>query len=111
MPFGHETAGSLVPSVSSMSRDQAKTRKNRIFRRASETIRAAYVNGNITARRADILLHLEPVRAEAELAVILDRQARIAARSAVAARVIREHLSAGRRDLIRLEADLRSALA
>jgi hypothetical protein len=94
-----------------MSRDQAKTRRNRIFRRGSEAIRSAYVNGNISARRADILLHMEPVRAETELAAILASQAKVAARSAVAARVIREHLSAGRRDLIRLEADLRSALA
>ena len=93
-----------------MSRDQAKTRRNRIFRRGSEALQQAYVNGNISARRADILLHKAPAEAEAELAAILAKQETRAAPSAIAARVIREHLQAGRRDLVALEVDLRAAL-
>ena len=88
-------------------RDQAKTRKNRIFRRGSEALQEAYVNGNISARRADQLLHMEPGQAEAELAVLLERQEKIAVRSRVAAEVIRSHLASGRRDLARLATDLR----
>ena len=91
-------------------RDQAKTRKNRIFRRGSEALQEAYVNGNISARKADVLLHLPAEESAKALAAILDKQAKIVARSAVATEVIRKHLLLGRRDLVMLEADLRLAL-
>lgn len=93
-----------------MSRDQAKTRRNRIFRRGSEALQKAYVNGNISARKADVLLHLPAEESAKALAAILDKQAKIVARSAVATEVIRKHLLLGRRDLVMLEADLRLAL-
>ena len=93
-----------------MSRDQAKTRENRIFRRGSEAIRQAFEEGRITARRADILIHSDPIEAEVELAAILTKQERVARRSKVAAEVIRSHLQAGHRDLARLATDLRLAL-
>ena len=93
-----------------MSRDQAKTRVNRINRRGSEAIRAAFSERKISARRADILLHMEPEAAATELALRLSRQEEIAARSKIAAQVIREHLAAGRRDLVALSTDLRSRL-
>ena len=92
-------------------RDQAKTRKNRIFRRGSEALQEAYVNGNISAKRADLLIHMEPGQAEAELNAILAKQERIAYRSAVAAEVIKRHLATGQRNLAALQNDLRAALS
>ena len=92
-------------------RDQRQTRLNRINRRGSEAIREAYVNGNISAKRADLLIHMEPGQAETELAAILAKQAKIAYRSTIATEVIRSHLRAGRCDLPGLEVDLRAALS
>ena len=94
-----------------MSHDQRQTRLNRIEKRGSEAIRRAFAEKKISARRADILLHLSPVESDRELAVILEAQARIRSRSQIAARVIREHLGRGRRDLRVLETDLRAALS
>ena len=45
------------------------------------------------------------------LAAILEKRAKIAYRSQIAARVIKKHLGRGCRDLIALEADLRAALS
>ena len=92
-------------------RDQRQTRLNRIARCASPAIREAYEQGKISTRRADILLHMEPGRAESTLATILAKQDQIAARSPVAVKIIREHLLLGRRDLVALASDLRAALS
>ena len=91
-------------------RDQRQTRINRVGRRASPAVQEAYREGRISLRKADILLHSDPLEAEGELTAILEKQAEIARRSQVATRVIRSHLQAGRRGLRVLETDLRVAL-
>ena len=94
-----------------MSRDQRKTRVNRIKRRGTPAIREAFESGRITARRADILLHLEPTQQAAELAALLAKQDRVCLRSKIAAEVINEHLRSGRPDLQVLQIHLRQALS
>jgi hypothetical protein len=94
-----------------MSRDQRKTRVNRIERRGIPAIREAFESGRITARRADFLLHLEPARALSELTALLAKQDRIRLRSKIAAGVINEHLRSGRPDLQVLQTHLRQALS
>jgi hypothetical protein len=91
-------------------RDQAKTRLSRVMRRASPDIQAAYEQGRISLRRADILLRLPLQEGTRQLASILERQNTIFTRSRVAVAVIQAHLASGRRDLNALRADLRRAL-
>jgi hypothetical protein len=71
----------------------------------------AYAAGIISARRADILLYLCPEEQRAAIAKILAEREAAKRRSRIAAEVIRGYVTAGRRDLVALQKDLRLALS
>jgi hypothetical protein len=83
----------------------------RIRKRAIPEVQLAFQQGQISARRADQLLYLEPATQRAELGRLLAVQENTKRRSKIASAVIRTHLAAGRRDLTALREDLKSALA
>jgi hypothetical protein len=87
-----------------------KKRLSRIARRATPEVQAAYAAGKISARKADQLLYLPFDRQRAELERILHKQEEAQRRSRIAAEVIRRHLALGRRDLVALRQDLKTAL-
>jgi hypothetical protein len=87
-----------------------KKRLSRIRRRATPEVQAAFDAGHISARRADTLLYLEPKEQLAELNRLLVARQDVQRRSQIAAAVIKQHLDAGRRDLVALREDLRKAL-
>jgi hypothetical protein len=86
-------------------------RLRRLEKRASPEIKAALASGKISPRFADSLLYVplqeQVARLNGHLAAKEDRERR----SQIAAQVIKEHLSAGRRDLLALKKDLLLALA
>jgi hypothetical protein len=88
-----------------------KKRLSRIARRAEPEVRAAFEAGRISARRADTLLYLEPAQQLAELHRLLSVQEARAQRARIAAEVIRQYVQAGKRDLVALREDLRTALS
>ena len=97
-----------------MSSDQRKDRLNRIKRRALPAVRDAYERGQITARRADILLHLNPREKALELERRLSEAHGVERKHRLVAGVIRQYLDAlnGRRvDLVELAGIIRGALA
>jgi hypothetical protein len=91
----------------------AGTRKriSRIRRRAIPEVAQAYKDGQISARRADVLLYLPPEEQLTELVRLLSVQEAAQHRSQVAARIIKAHVVAGRRDLMALQRDLQRALS
>ena len=93
-----------------MSNDHRRDRLNRIKRRGIPAIREAFESGRITARRADILLHMPLEEQAARLNEILGAQERVRLRSKIAAEVINKHLRSGRPDLQVLQTQLRQAL-
>jgi hypothetical protein len=90
-----------------------KKRISRIKRRAVLEVRQAFERGDISARRADELLYLDPTSQRKELAAILaDRETR--ERTAhVAAETINTHLAShpGKVDLTELGQKIRAAIA
>jgi len=72
---------------------------------------AAFEQGKISAKRADLLLYLEPHQQLSELDRLLSAQEDVARRSRIAAAVIRNHINAGRPDLAALRQDLTIALS
>jgi|SRR6516162_5691596 len=88
-----------------------KKRLSRIARRAEPEVQAAFEAGKISARRADVLLYLPPEEQLAELNRQLSVQEAAARRSRIAAEVIKAHVAAGRRDLVALEKELRTAIS
>jgi hypothetical protein len=87
-----------------------KKRLSRIRRRALPAVREAFERGEISGKRADLLLCLPEGAQAAELDRILRAQEEQARRSTIAARVIKEYVEAGRHDLVMLQKDLRHAL-
>ena len=92
------------------SRSHTK-RLARIRRRATEEVQRAFEAGQISARRADQLLYLEPQKQIAQLNGLLADREEAKRRSKIAAEVIRRQLAFGRCDLVALRQDLKTALA
>jgi hypothetical protein len=88
-----------------------RKRHSRIRRRALPQVREAFERGEISGKRADLLLYLPPAAQAAELERILRAREEQARRSQIAARVIKEYVRSGRRDLVTLQEDLRLALS
>lgn len=88
-----------------------RKRISRIRRRAIAQVREAYENGQISARRADTLLYLEPAQQEQELGKILTAKTRAASRARQAVAILKIHLASGTRNLVKLQSDLRLALS
>jgi hypothetical protein len=94
-----------------MPSEGTRKRISRIMRRADPSVREALQNGQISARKADQLLYLEPAEQRDAIARILAKREALARRSKLAAAVIKAHVAAGRRDLASLRRDLQLALA
>jgi len=86
-------------------------RLSRIRRRATQEVQRAFEVGQISARRADQLLYLEPQEQIARLNRLLADREEAKRRSRIAARVIKSYVERGCRDLVALRGDLKSALA
>jgi hypothetical protein len=67
-------------------------RASRIKRRATPEVLAAYVSGKISAKRADILLHMNPREQALELDRRLSEAHRCEVRNALVASTIRKYL-------------------
>ena len=88
-------------------------RISRIRRRASPEVREAYERGDISARRADILLYLPPDQQAAELERRFAEIAEREQKHAIVARTIREyldHLGDQKVDLIELSKLIKEAM-
>jgi hypothetical protein len=92
-----------------------RKRISRIRRRASPAVREAFKRGQISVRRADTLLYLEPPEQEARLAEFLagrDTKVRAYQRAAgIINAYLQERRSPKRIDLHELECRIREALA
>jgi len=86
-----------------------KKRLSRIRRRAIAEVQATFARGDISAKKADLLLYLEPAQQSVELQRLLSVREEAARRSRIAA-VIRRHVKGGNRDIVALRADLQLAL-
>jgi hypothetical protein len=94
-----------------MLSDGQKKRLSRIARRATPEVQKAFAAGKISARRADQLLYLEPQEQLAELQRLLAVRDEAARRSRIVTSIIKAHVAAGRRDLVALDKELRTALS
>lgn len=88
-----------------------RKRLRRVERRATPAVKTALANGQISPRRADTLLYLEPAQQEQELEKILVARTQAAGRAKRVVEIFKIHLAAGNRDLVKLRVDLRKALA
>ena len=81
-----------------------KKRLSRIHRRALPEVVRVFEDGQISARRADQLLYLEPAQQLAQLQHLLSVREEARRRSKIAAAVIKAHIDSDRRDLREREA-------
>jgi hypothetical protein len=90
-------------------------RLSRIRRRAIPAVRTAFERGQISARRADTLLYLDPAEQEARISTLLsDRDTKAHAYQRAASVIngyLQEHRGIKRIDLHELERRIREALA
>jgi hypothetical protein len=87
-----------------------RKRLRRVERRATPAVKTALANGQISPRRADTLLYLEPAQQQEELEKILVARTQATGRAKRAAEILQVHLVSGTRDLVKLRIDLREAL-
>jgi hypothetical protein len=88
-----------------------KKRLRRVERRACEEVKAALARGDITLRRADTLLYLPTSEQKLKLERILADKERTAIRCRRAVEILRRHMAAGSKDLLRLRSDLRKGFS
>jgi hypothetical protein len=79
--------------------------------RASQPVKDALQAGLISPRRADGLLYLSPMQQQDKLEKILVARTQAAGRAKKVVEILKAHLGAGNRDLVKLRGDLREALA
>jgi hypothetical protein len=114
-PFGNaaDSCKNALPRItrsSQMLSVGTKKRLSRIRRRAIAEVQATFARGDISAKKADLLLYLEPAQQSVELQRLLSVREEAARRSRIAAAVIRRHVKGGNRDIVALRADLQLAL-
>jgi hypothetical protein len=88
-----------------------RKRLRRVELRAIQAVKDALQAGLISPRRADTLLYLSADRQQEELDKILRARTQAALRAKRAVEILKIHLAAGSRDLIKLRGDLRAALS
>jgi hypothetical protein len=88
-----------------------KKRLRRVELRATQAVKTALADGKISLRRADTLLYLSAAGQAEQLDKILRAQTQSALRAKRAVEILKAHLAAGSRDLVKLRGDLHEALS
>jgi hypothetical protein len=97
-------------SIQGLSVGQKK-RLRRVEKRATQAVKTALADGKISLRRADTLLYLSADCQAEQLDKILRAREQGALRAKRAVEILKAHLAAGSRDLVKLRGDLHEALS